>query len=230
MPPPRGTARDNPVPHRNDAVLNDFLTPLVYTDPVSYLTDFADQAVILPLVFAVAIAVAAQGWRRGALTWLTVVAGTFAATLALKLVFLSCSPVFGPLDVHSPSGHVAAATVVTGGLVALFTRRRTSILPAAALAAAVIGMSRLVLGMHTLPEVVAGALIGLVGVAVLLRVASPPPRLRFAPLIAVIVVVAVLFHGLHMPAEAAIRHTAFRMTQFIPACRGTPMYQQLLAR
>ena len=30
-----------------------------------YLTDFADQAVILPLVFATAIALALQGWRRG---------------------------------------------------------------------------------------------------------------------------------------------------------------------
>jgi membrane-associated phospholipid phosphatase len=192
---------------------------------VSYLTDFADLAVILPLVFAVAIALAVQGWWRGALTWLLVVSGTFGATLAFKLVFLSCSPVFGPLDVHSPSGHVAAATVVTGGLVAMLTRRRTTILPAAMLAAMVIGVSRLVLRVHTLPEVVVGAMIGLTGAAVLLRFASPPPRLRIAPLIAAIVVVAVVFHGLHMPAEAAIRHTAFRMTQFIPACRGTPVFQ-----
>jgi membrane-associated phospholipid phosphatase len=196
---------------------------------VNYLTDFADLAVILPLVFAVAIALALQGWRRGAVIWLIVVAGTFGTMLALKLIFLSCSPVFDPLDVHSPSGHVAAATVVTGGLAAMLSRRRRSILPAAVLAALVIGVSRLVLGVHTLPEVIVGALIGLVGAAVLLRFTSPPPRLRIAPLIAVIVVVAVLFHGLHMPAEAAIRHTAYRMTQFIPACRGTPVYQHRLA-
>ena len=191
-----------------------------------YLTDFADQAVILPLVFAVAIALALQGWRRGALTWLIVVAGTFAATLAAKLIFLSCTPVFGPLDVHSPSGHVAAATVVTGGLAAMLTRRRNSILPAAVLAAIVISVSRLVLGMHTLPEVILGALIGLTGAAALLRFAGPPPRLRIAPLIAVIVVVAAVFHGLHLPAEAAIRHTAFRAAQFIPACRGTLEFQR----
>jgi membrane-associated phospholipid phosphatase len=196
---------------------------------VNYLTDFADLAVILPLVFAVAIALALQGWRRGAVIWLIVVAGTFGIMLALKLIFLSCSPVFDPLDVHSPSGHVAAATVVTGGLAAMLSRRRRSILPAAVLAALVIGVSRLVLGVHTLPEVIVGALIGLVGAAVLLRFTSPPPRLRIAPLIAVIVVVAVLFHGLHMPAEAAIRHTAYRVTQFIPACRGTPVYQHRLA-
>jgi membrane-associated phospholipid phosphatase len=196
---------------------------------VSFLTDFADQAVILPLVFAVAIALAVQGWRRGALTWLIVVGGTFGATLAFKVIFLSCSPVFGPMDVHSPSGHVAAATVVTGGLAALLTHRRGSILPAAVLAAIAIGISRLVLGVHTVPEVIVGAVIGLAGAAVLLRLAGPPPRLKIAPLIAVIVVVAMVFHGLHLPAEAAIRHTALRITQFIPACRGTPVFQHMLA-
>lgn len=189
-----------------------------------FLTDFADQAVLLPLVLAVAVALAVQGWRRGALTWLIVVAGTFLATLAFKLMFLACSPLFGPMDVHSPSGHVAAATVVTGGLAAMLTRRRASILPAAVLAALVIGFSRVILGMHSLPEVVVGALIGLAGAAALLRFAGPPPRLRLAPLVAVIVVVAAIFHGLHLPAEAAIRHTAFRAAQYIPACRGTPAF------
>lgn len=191
-----------------------------------YLTDFADQAVILPLVLATAFALAVQGWRRGALIWLIVVAATFAATLALKLVFLSCSPLFGPIDVHSPSGHVAAATVVAGGLAAMLSRRRVSILPAAMLAAIVVGVSRLVLGLHSLPEVVIGALIGLTGAAALLRFAGAPPRLKIAPLITIIVVVAALFHGLHLPAEAAIRHTAFRAAQFIPACRGTPQFER----
>jgi membrane-associated phospholipid phosphatase len=197
---------------------------------VRYLTDFADQALILPLVLAITAALAVQGWRRGALAWLIVVAGTFAATLSFKLMFLACSPVFGPMDVHSPSGHVAAATVVAGGLAAMLTRHRATILPAAVLAAIVIGVSRLILGAHTLPEVIVGALIGLAGAAALLRFAgTPPPTLRIAPLLAVIVIVAALCHGLHLPAEAAIRHTAFRFTEFIPACRGNPIFQQLLA-
>jgi membrane-associated phospholipid phosphatase len=189
--------------------------------PVRYLTDFADQAVVLPLVLAIAVALAVQGWRRGAVTWLIVVATTFAATAAFKLMFLSCSPVFGPLDIRSPSGHVAAATVVTGGLAVMLTRRQVSIFPAAILAALVIGASRLLLGMHSLPEVIFGALIGLAGAATLMRYAGRPPELKLAPLIGVIVVIAGLFHGLHFPAEAAIRHTAFRAAQFIPACRGT---------
>jgi membrane-associated phospholipid phosphatase len=191
---------------------------------VRYLTDFADQAVMLPVVIAVAIALAVQGWRRGALIWLGAVGATFAATLVFKLIFLSCSPVFDPVDVHSPSGHVAAASVVAGGLAVMLTCRRASILPAAVLAALVIGVSRLVLGAHSLPEVIIGAIIGLGGAAALMRFAGQPPRLQPAPLMAVIVLVAMLFHGLHFPAEAAIRHTAYRAAQFIPGCRAAPEY------
>lgn len=196
---------------------------------VRYLTDFADQAVIVPLVLAVAVALAIQGWRRGAITWLLVVAAVFFATLISKLTFLACSPLFGPLAVHSPSGHVAAATVTVGGLVAMLTNRRSAILPAAILAAAVIGVSRLLLGAHSFPEVVIGALIGLAGAAALPHFAGPPPRLRLVPLAGVIVLVAMVFHGLHLPAEAAIRHTAFRAAQYIPACRGTPEFVRHLA-
>ncbi len=191
---------------------------------VRYLTDFADQAVIVPLVLAVAVALVIQGWRRGAVTWLLVVAAVFFATLLSKLAFLACSPLFAPLTVHSPSGHVAAATVTVGGLVAMLTNRRSAVLPAAILAALVIGISRLLLGAHSVPEVVIGALIGLAGAAALPRFAGPPPRLRLVPLAGVIVLVAMVFHGLHLPAEAAIRHTAFRAAQFIPACRGTPEF------
>ncbi|HBK07489.1 MAG TPA: PA-phosphatase [Acetobacteraceae bacterium] len=195
-----------------------------YMDGVRYLTDFADQAVIVPLVLAVAVALAIQGWRRGAVTWLLVVAAVFFATLISKLTFLACSPLFGPLDVHSPSGHVAAATVTVGGLAAMLTHRRSTILPAAILAAVVIGLSRLLLGAHSFPEVVIGALIGLAGAAALPHFAGAPPRLRLVPLAGVVVLVAMVFHGLHLPAEAAIRHTAFRAAQYIPVCRGTPEF------
>jgi membrane-associated phospholipid phosphatase len=186
---------------------------------VTFLTDFADQAVILPLVLAVSIALACQGWRRGALVWLGAVGATFAVMLGLKLAFLACSPVFGPMDIRSPSGHVAAATVVAGGLAALLTRRPASILPVAALAASVIGISRLVLGAHSLPEVGLGALVGLAGAAALIRLAGDPPRLRLAPLVPPIVLVFALFHGLHLPAEAAIRHTAFSAARYFDVCR-----------
>ncbi|HEY1931927.1 MAG TPA: phosphatase PAP2 family protein [Acetobacteraceae bacterium] len=184
-----------------------------------FITNFADQAVLLPLVLAVAVALAVQGWARGALVWLAVVGATFGVILVLKLVCLACAPLDGLLALHSPSGHVAAATVVSGGLAALLTRRRLAILPVAVLAAVVIGVSRLVLGMHSLPEVAVGAAVGLAGAAALIGLAGPPPTLKPGKLAAVVLLVAVLFHGLHLPAEAAIRHTAFRAAQMLDVCQ-----------
>jgi hypothetical protein len=151
-----------------------------------------------------------------------VTGATFAAILAAKLVFLGCAPVFGPLDLYSPSGHVAASSVVAGGLAVILTGRLRSILPAALVAAIVISISRIVLGAHTVPEVIVGGVIGMAGAAAMMHFTGTPPRLRVKPLVAVTLIVVVLFHGLRLPAEAAIRHTAFNAARFIPACRGAP--------
>src|ERR1043166_4884615 len=92
-------------------------------DRMIFLTDFADQAVVLPVVLVVALLLAATGWWRGAVVWLGVVGGTFGVVLFLKLVFMSCQPVFIPWELRSPSGHTAAAAVVAGGVRALIGGR-----------------------------------------------------------------------------------------------------------
>ena len=51
---------------------------------MTFLTDFADQAVVLPIVVAVGVALLAQGWRRGAVAWALVVVVTFATMVVLK--------------------------------------------------------------------------------------------------------------------------------------------------
>ena len=189
-----------------------------------YLTDFADQAVVLPVVAVIAIALAVQGWRRGALIWLGVVFVTFGLVVSLKLAFLGCGQLLPlrPSDLRSPSGHVASAALIGGGLTALLTRRVKSVLPVAGLTAGVIGLSRLVLGMHSVPEVIIGALVGLAGAGGLLILVEPPPSLRPARLIVVVALVAALFHGMHLPAEAAIRHTASRASRLFAVCRASP--------
>lgn len=184
---------------------------------MTFLTDFADQAVMLPLVLAIAVTLVAQGWRRGAAVWLATVFATFATVLLLKLVFIPC----GSGDVHTPSGHVAAATVVTGGLAAMLRRRRGIVVPVALLAAVVIGVSRLVLGEHTWPEVVMGAVVGMVGAMLMQRIAgAPPPGLNARRLALIALAVAVLFHGLHIPAEARIRGTAWRLADLLNVCQS----------
>jgi len=186
---------------------------------MTFLTDFADQAVMLPVVAAIALVLAAFGRRRAALVWLGVTGVTFVLVLVLKLGFQACGPVFGPWDLRSPSGHTAAASVVAGGLAALLTGRPRTALPIATLAALTIGFSRLELGFHSLPEVVMGAIVGVAGAAVFSRLAGPAPRRGPVWLLAVAVGVAMLSHGFRLPAEAAIRHASHGLLDFVPACR-----------
>jgi membrane-associated phospholipid phosphatase len=186
-------------------------------DPVRYITDFADQAVLLPVVLAICLALVIQGWKRGALAWAVTIVGTFSVMLLLKIVLIPC----GAAELHTPSGHVAAATVVAGGLAATLRRRRSIALPVSLLAAGIIGTSRLVLGMHTWPEVVMGSLVGIAGALIMPRLAGdPPPGINVWRLASIAMLVAVVFHGLHMPAEAEIHSTAWRLARLLNVCRA----------
>ena len=185
---------------------------------MTFLTDFADQAVMVPLMLAVAIALLVQGWRRGAAAWVVVVCATFGVTLVLKLLFIPCSDALDMPTLRTPSGHVAAATVVVGGLAVLLLGRGLAVLVALA-AAALIGTTRLVLGEHTGLEVAVGAIVGLAGVAALIRLAGArPATVEVRRVVLIAVLVAVIFHGLHMPAEAHIRGAAWRLAQFLKVC------------
>lgn len=188
----------------------------------NFITNFADEAVILPLFVAIACTLAALGWRRGAIAWFAVIGGVFAVVLVLKLFFLAC----GPPGLRSPSGHTGAAAVVLGGLAVVFGRARhwPSALLTAAFAAALIGASRVILHRHTASEVVVAGVIGMTGAFVLARLAGPPPRgMHTRWLLAVAVVVVVLFHGWHLNAEPRIHWVAMHAARELGVCRGADL-------
>jgi membrane-associated phospholipid phosphatase len=190
-------------------------------DAMTFVTDFADQAVALPIVMAVALILAVRGWWRGAVAWLGAIGATLGVILLLKVAFLGCEPVFAPWRLSSPSGHTATAAVVAGGLMALVTGRQLGVLLAASLAAVVIGTSRLELGFHSAAEVGIGAVVGVIGASVLCWLAGPPPARRPVSLLAVAAVVALLLHGVRLPAEDAIRRASPGLLDFVPACRDS---------
>ena len=191
---------------------------------MSFLTDFADQAVILPLALAMAVLLTACGWGRGAMAWIACVGATLALTGFAKLLLAACGPVQVGAGLRSPSGHTAAATIVYGGLLCLGWRRAHPasawLAVVAALAVSVaIGLTRVALDAHTLPDVLAGGMVGGLGLAALLALAGPPPqRLRPAWLAIVVVAVAILTHGLHVRAEPAIGEVARRLAALLPGC------------
>ncbi len=182
-----------------------------------FVTDFADQAVLLPLALVVAAFLGMQGWWRGAAAWLVGIGTTLALMLVLKIAFMACAH---DDMLHSPSGHTAAAAVVTGALVVVLSRNRRLVLPSAILAALVIGASRLALGAHTLLEVLVGAAVGIGGAMLTAYLAGPAPVFsRSRTVMAALLVVAIL-HGMRVPAEAHIRSFAQRIAPYVDVCRA----------
>ena len=60
-------------------------------DP-EFVTDFGDQAVVLPLVVGIALLFVHSDWRRGALAWTTVMGSTLGLILVLKLAIFGLRP------------------------------------------------------------------------------------------------------------------------------------------
>lgn len=177
-----------------------------------FVTNFADQAVMIPSAVAVGIGLSVAGWHRGALAWSGVIASTWVVILLLKLACLACGSL-GVEGLHSPSGHTASAATAVGGFLGLAVRRAGGswrwTVPISAGLAVTIGLSRLALHAHTPMDVLVAGVIGVLGAVALVRLAGPPPhRLRFSPVVAALAGLILLLHGSHAPAEAAIQRLA----------------------
>ncbi len=192
---------------------------------MKFLTDFADQAVVLPLAVAILAVLLGLRWFRGAFAWTAAVCFTLGTILVLKIVCTACATHLAITGLQSPSGHTASACLVYGGLFVLLDRRPSRMLPALLLAAGlafIVGSSRIALHAHTLSDVAVGAVVGLAGVFVLVALAGPrPPLMSRWPLGAAVLAIVVIFHGVRLPAEDAIR--IFALSDWIPflaACRA----------
>jgi hypothetical protein len=147
------------------------------------ISDFADQAVTLPLTVGTGLLLAASGWRRGAIAWTVAIGATLGLIVLLKLRFFAC-------DGGNPSGHTAAAAAVYGGL--------------AGLIAGAIRKDK-----HSVAEVVVGGVIGIAGAAGFVGFAGTPfAGIRIARIVAMSQVVVLLLHGVRLSAEETIKSMA----------------------
>ncbi len=180
---------------------------------LKFLTDFADQAVILPLAAAIALLLVGTRWWRGLAAWALTVGGVLGTVGVLKAMCVACAVPLAAIDLRSPSGHTASAAIVFGGMAILAAPNRRSIVVFAPLACAIVfGATRLFLQVHTVADVLAGGAVGIIGAAFLALLIGPdvPVRRWTWPLP---LAVLLLLHGQHLPAEVAIRSWA---TNFIP--------------
>lgn len=177
---------------------------------MQFLTDFADQQVMLPLGFVLAVMLALSGWKRGALVWMVGASGTLACLAVLKIVFLACGWRWTQGELVSPSGHAASAALFYGGFPLLVLRpggvgRYLRLLIPFAVAA-LIGASRLVLRYHQPAEVMLGGAIGIAGAFLLPLLAGPPPPLPLRRMVLPAFLVLALMHGSRLQAETLLRH------------------------
>jgi membrane-associated phospholipid phosphatase len=178
---------------------------------MQFLTDFADQQVILPLTLLLALALAVAGWRRGALAWLAGTLATLGCVTVLKVAFIACGWRWTDGVLNSPSGHAASAALCYGGFALLVLRpsgaARAALLLVPPLLAVLVGVSRVVLHQHTPAEAVLGGAIGTAGAFLLPLLAGPPPQhLPLGRVLLPALVVLALLHGGRLRAEGPLRH------------------------
>ena len=178
------------------------------------LTRFGDAALLLPLAATIFLWLLLSGATRAAAWWTFSVVVCIGVTAVSKVSFWGCTPIS---DLRSPSGHTSLSTLVYGAT-ALITaveggawRPRIAVAGSIALILA-IAVSRLLLGAHTVSEVILGCIIGNASIALFgsryrrLR----PKNARLAPLLVGVAALTFALHGTELRAEQLLhRITGF---------------------
>jgi membrane-associated phospholipid phosphatase len=186
---------------------------LMLNAAATWITDFGDSAVLLPIAAAVLVILLVSHSRRSAISWAVAVGLCLATMVMLKLAMHACGRVVVPSGaITSPSGHAALSVMVYGGLAALaiMTLQRASYRILIGLAASIvigaIAVSRVILLAHSVAEVVLGLIVGAVCVAVFVigrrgvHLANFPLR-HVAP---VVLVLLIFLHGHRANAESLL--------------------------
>jgi membrane-associated phospholipid phosphatase len=181
----------------------------------TFITDFGDSAVTMPLAALTMLLLIVLRRPRLALDWAACIAVCLGAIAAVKLLLAGCSHRIAVPCVASPSGHAALGAVVYGGFALLLAGplgpvERRAVYTAAALLILAIAGSRVVLQVHSLAETALGLGAGLAAVAAFRAVlaAGPPVRLPVAWLCGGALLSIVVMHGTRWPTEFAIHGLA----------------------
>jgi membrane-associated phospholipid phosphatase len=176
------------------------------------LTQLGDIAVLVPLAAVMLLWLFLTHSARGTVWW--AIAAVFCAglTAILKVFSYRCPPI---PDLHSPSGHTSFSTLVYGAM-ALVTAtdgpsmRRMLTMSVSAGFILAIAASRLLLYVHSGPEVGLGLVIGLSSLAVFGHgyLACRVARVRLSPLFIASGAVVLALHGRELHVELFLQKIA----------------------
>jgi membrane-associated phospholipid phosphatase len=129
------------------------------------ITSFGDSALLLPLIAWMTLVLAIAPHRRDAIRWIVAAVACGGTVAFSKLIFMAWG--IGPpgLDYTGISGHTALSVLTWPSLAALLVRKVRGPLAWIAIALGaclglLVGLSRLALEVHSVSEVIMGALLG----------------------------------------------------------------------
>jgi len=194
----------------------------------SFITDFGDSAVTVPIALAVAAwLLASHAWRGAALWFLLFGAGALSV-FCTKVAYAGWDIGVPQIDFTGVSGHAFTSTSVF--TVAGYFLGSSFSKPAKNLggclgyfAGIVIGVSRVILGDHSPSEVIVGCTLGAAISAAAIGIIRPRLRIVAAPLVFAFTIVMLMFtlHGQKAPSEPLeIRVALFLSGRSTPFVRG----------
>jgi PAP2 superfamily len=135
---------------------------------------------------------------------------TIASKFALYIVGWSHVPA---LRLQSPSGHVAVATAFYGGCAMLLATGRPgpfrfAVWLVASLLVAMLAASRVMLGLHSVPEIVIGLSIGIACLLVLAKRLARQPAAHNAGQLIALVLLVIVVRVTHVDGEGLVAHMA----------------------
>jgi membrane-associated phospholipid phosphatase len=190
------------------------------------ISDFGDSGVLLPLSLILTVALWRYQSSRAAVYFLSAAGFCLTVIVSLKLILIACGNAWGG-GIVSPSGHTSMSATVYG-VVGLVTARQAPYwqrpLIAFAMVAFVccIALSRIVLGAHSIAEVVLGFLVGTAAVYLFARqyFRLGTRKINLLLVGTSFVLVLLLLHGTRLPVEEFIRQLAAVGRTNLHACPG----------
>ncbi|MBL7236425.1 MAG: phosphatase PAP2 family protein [Komagataeibacter hansenii] len=184
-----------------------------------FITDFGDEATIIPLFVVTIVLFIVMGRTRNAVIWGSGIFLTFCCIVLSKMLGLLWGQFYGyDGRPFSASGHVASSAAVYGSLINMVIQPRFHSWLLAALppllVACLIGYTRLVLHAHTPMEVLAGTGIGTTAAVLIARTLPPSPSYLMHWCAFALIPVVLFFHGYVMEAEPVLKGVFYTSYNF----------------